>query len=121
MEGLRRGLGAGAPFGRVSAGPARWRGRARDEGPGGERAEGGGEAMVVIVRAGALWCERCGLLVSHQCVLMTRCEIGNREVGSSRECWLVGWWFLSQSKVPNKKLVLEVARACSGEGVPRGM
>jgi hypothetical protein len=81
VEGLRRGLGAGAPFGRVSAGPARWRGRAREEGPGGESAEGGGEAMVVdVVRDGARWCERCGLLVSHQCVLMTRCEIGNREV-----------------------------------------
>jgi hypothetical protein len=54
-------------------------------------------------------------------VLVTRCEIGNREGGSSRECWLVGWWFLSQSKVPNKKLVLEVARACSIEGVPSSM
>ena len=47
MEGLRRGLGAGAPPGSVRGGPVRWRGRASDEGPGGESAEGGGEAMVV--------------------------------------------------------------------------
>jgi hypothetical protein len=54
VEGLRRGLGAGAPFGRVRDGPARWRGRAREEGPGGESAEGGGEAMAVsVVCAGA--------------------------------------------------------------------
>lgn len=45
IEGLRRGLGV--PAGRAR-GPGRWRGRARDAGVGGEVAEGGGEAMVVV-------------------------------------------------------------------------
>ena len=49
MEGLRRGLGA--PVGRARGGPARGRGRAREEGAGGEWAEGGGEAIVVVVWA----------------------------------------------------------------------
>ena len=51
MEGLRRGLGA--PVGRARGGPARGRGRARDEGAGGDVAEGGGEAIVVCVRCAA--------------------------------------------------------------------
>ena len=55
MEGLRRGLGA--PVGRASGGPARGRGRAREEGAGGDVAEGGGEAIVVwVVRDEARWC-----------------------------------------------------------------
>jgi hypothetical protein len=65
MEGLRRGLGA--PVGRARGGPARGRGRAREEGAGGDVAEGGGEAIVVlwVVRNEARWCVCCmiGLLV----------------------------------------------------------
>jgi hypothetical protein len=81
VEGLRRGLGAGAPFGRVRDGPVRWRGRARDEGPGGESAEGGGEAMVMsVVCAGTLL---CGLLVFlPTCV----CSLRRAQSGSSRWC-----------------------------------
>lgn len=53
MEGLRRGLGA--PVGRARGGPARGRGRARDEGAGGDVAEGGGEAIIVCgARRGAV-------------------------------------------------------------------
>jgi hypothetical protein len=40
----------GAPVGRARGGPARGRGRAREEGAGGDVAEGGGEAMAVF------WC-----------------------------------------------------------------
>jgi hypothetical protein len=87
------------PLGSVRAGPVRWRGRARLEGPGGESAEGGGEAMVVgVVRAGARWCERCGLSVSYQLM-----SVGSvvREYNSRgwrfEECWSVGWLLLSQS------------------------
>jgi hypothetical protein len=47
MDGLRRGLDA--PVGRARAGPARCRGRASEEGVGGDTAEGGGEAMVVLI------------------------------------------------------------------------
>ena len=55
MEGLRRGLGA--PVGRARGGPARGRGRASEEGAGGDSAEGGGEAMVVwLARDEAQWC-----------------------------------------------------------------
>lgn len=56
MEGLRRGLGA--PVGRARGGPARGRGRARDEGAGGDPAEGGGEAIVVWLvarRSAVVW------------------------------------------------------------------
>lgn len=56
----------------------RCRGRARDEGPGGESAEGGGEAMVVeVVCADARWCRLYGLLGLHQCVLAIGCDVRN--------------------------------------------
>lgn len=47
MEGLRRGLGA--PPGSARGGPGRWRGKASDDGAGGDSAEDGGDAMVVLV------------------------------------------------------------------------
>lgn len=54
MEGLRRGLGA--LVGRARGGPARGRGSAREEGAGGDVAEGGGEAIVMwVVRDEARW------------------------------------------------------------------
>ena len=57
MEGLRRGFGA--PVGRARGGPARGRGRAREEGAGGDVAEGGGDAIVVwVVRDEARWYQR---------------------------------------------------------------
>lgn len=43
VEGLRRGLGA------ALGNPGRWRGRASEEGVGGDSAEGGGEAMIGCV------------------------------------------------------------------------
>ena len=46
----------GAPVGRARGGPARGRGRAREEGAGGDVAEGGGEAIVMwMVRDKARW------------------------------------------------------------------
>jgi hypothetical protein len=79
VEGLRRGLGAGAPFGRVREGPVRWRGRAREEGPGGESAVGGGEAMAVdvvdVLCAGARW---CGLLVWRRFMLVVKRNLRGR-------------------------------------------
>lgn len=56
VEGLRRGLGA------ALGNPGRWRGRASEEGVGGDSAEGGGEAMIVwccgCARSAVVWCKK---------------------------------------------------------------
>jgi hypothetical protein len=75
VEGLRRGLGA--PVGRARGGPGRWRGRASEEGVGGDSAGGGGEAMVtVLVRGEARWyvAERLVDVVFNVVAKLARCD-----------------------------------------------